>query len=98
MPECRGITVHVTDVHGQALPEWGVQHINLKQHSRRVSAYIQSTTDAIFQISLQPRIPWCDRDHPYSDDPDAWLGARRQERVDAKIRAKNTGGYIFLLS
>lgn len=98
MPECRGITVHVTDVHGQSLPEWGVQHINLKQQSRRVSAHIQSTTDAMFQISLQPRIPWFDQDHPYSDDPDDWSGDRRHERVDAKFRAKTTGGYISLLS
>ena len=98
MPDCRGITVHVTDVHGQSLPEWGVQHINLKEQSRRVSAHIQSTTDAIFQISLQPRIPWCDNDHPYSDDPDDWPAARWQERDIAKYKAKKHGGYICLLS
>ena len=90
--------MHVTDANGQSLPEWGVQHISPKHQGRRVSAHIQSTTDAIFQISLQPRIPWCDNDHPYSDDPDDWPGARRQERVIAKYRAKNHGGYIFLLS
>ena len=90
--------MHVTDVHGQSLPEWGVQHINLKQQSRRVSAHIQSTTDAIFQISLQPRIPWCDQDHPYSDDPDNWPRARWRERFLANRRAKTTGGNIFLLS
>lgn len=87
MPECRGITVHVTDVHGQSLPEWGVQHINLKQQSRRVSAHIESTTDAIFQISLQPRIPWYDKDHPYSDDLHGWRGTNRQER-----KVKDQGG------
>lgn len=97
MPECRGITVHVTDVKGQSLPEWGVQHVK----GRRVSAHIPSTTDAVFQISLQPRIPWCDKDHPYSDDPDDWddwPGDRRHERADAKFRAKTTGGDISLLS
>ena len=52
--------MHVTDVNGRNLPEWGVQHVNSKHQGPRVSAYIQSTTDAIFQISLQPRIPWCD--------------------------------------
>ena len=85
--------MHVTDVNGQSLPEWGVQHI--KDH--RVSAHIQSTTDAVFQISLQPRIPWCDKDHPYVDDPDDWLGDRGHERLDAKFRADTTGGCILLL-
>ena len=87
MPECRGITVHVTDVNGQSLPEWGVQHINRNHRGSRVSAHIQSTTDAIFEISLQPRIPWYDKDHPYSVDLDSWQGTRRQER-----KAKDQGG------
>ena len=86
--------MHVTDVNGQSLPEWGVQHIR----SRRVSAHIQSTTDRIFEISLQPRIPWCDKDHPYSDDPDDWPSDRKHERLDAKFRADTTGGIVLLLS
>ncbi|KAL6718866.1 hypothetical protein ACLMJK_003100 [Lecanora helva] len=58
MPSLRGITVHVTDEDGKALSEYGVQYIRRHSHGKRVSAYIQSKTDAQFRISVQPRIPF----------------------------------------
>ena len=65
MPQLQGITVHVTDDQGNNLPEWGIQHL---RQGDRVSAYIQSTTDAAFQVSVQPRIPWIDSNNPPSDN------------------------------
>ena len=58
MPHLRGITVHVTDSQGKNLQEWGVQYLRQHTETKRVSAYVQSTTDASFQISLQPEIPF----------------------------------------
>lgn len=58
MPHLRGVTVHVTDSQGKNLQEWGIQYLRQHTETNRVSAYIQSTTDVSFQISLQPEIPF----------------------------------------
>lgn len=58
MPHLRGITVHVTDSHGKNLQEWGTQYLRQQTEGKRVSAYVQSTTDVSFQVSLQPDIPF----------------------------------------
>jgi hypothetical protein len=43
----------------------GIRHL---RHTNRISAYIQSTTDAAFWVSVQPDIPYVDPDHtPYKD-------------------------------
>ena len=58
MPHLRGITVHVTDSNGKSIPEFGTQYLRRQSETRRVSTYIQSTTDVSFQVSLQPDIPF----------------------------------------
>lgn len=60
MPHLRGVTVHVTNSHGESLQEWGVQYLRQNTGESKVSAYVQSTTDVAFQISLQPDIPFLD--------------------------------------
>ncbi|KAL8862095.1 MAG: hypothetical protein Q9178_001550 [Gyalolechia marmorata] len=54
MPQLRDVTVHVTDVDGNALEEWGVQNLR----GDKVSTYIRSITDMPFRISIQPKIPY----------------------------------------
>ncbi len=54
MPQLRDVTVHVTDVHGNDLEEWGVQSLR----GNKVSAYIKSTTDMPFRITVQPKMPY----------------------------------------
>ncbi|KAL9061809.1 MAG: hypothetical protein Q9206_000274 [Seirophora lacunosa] len=58
MPKLRNVTVHVTDEKGNDLEEWGVQTLR----GSKVSAYIQSTPDMPFKISIRPKIPY--RDEP----------------------------------
>ncbi len=58
MPQLRDVTVHVTDVHGNDLDEWGVQSLR----GNKVSAYIKSTTDMPFRISIQPKTPYFDEE------------------------------------
>ncbi|KAL9037393.1 MAG: hypothetical protein Q9180_003741, partial [Flavoplaca navasiana] len=58
MPQLRDVTVHVTDVHGNDLDEWGVQSLR----GNKVSAYIKSTTDMPFRVSIQPKIPYFDEE------------------------------------
>ena len=58
MPHLRGVTVHITDCRGKNLPEWGIQYLRQGIGGRKVSAYVQSTTDVVFQISLQPNVPF----------------------------------------
>lgn len=60
MPHLRGVTVHVTNSHGESLQEWGVQYLRQSTGESKVSAYVQSTTDVAFQISLRPDIPFLD--------------------------------------
>ena len=56
MPQLRDVSVHVTDLHGNYLDEWGVQSLR----GNKVSAYIKSTTDMPFRVSIQPKIPYFD--------------------------------------
>lgn len=58
MPYLRGITVHVTDLHGNDFQEWGIQYLRQHTEEKRVSAYVQSITDVSFQVSVQPNIPF----------------------------------------
>lgn len=58
MPQLRDVTVHVTDVHGNDFDEWGVQNLR----GNKVSAYIKSTTDMPFRVSIQPKIPYFDEE------------------------------------
>lgn len=57
MPKYRSITVHVTDRHGNALTEWGVQKLD---RSKLTSCYIQSETDMAFRISIKPELPFAE--------------------------------------
>lgn len=67
MPSLRGVTVHVTNYRGEELAEWGVQRLRQKTgKGEKVSAHIQATTGAQFQVSIQPTIPFIDGDHCYS--------------------------------
>ena len=68
MPHLRGVTVHITDSHGEPLQESGVQYLRHHTGGSKVSAYVQSTTDVAFQISLQPDIPFIEHSPP-SDTP-----------------------------
>ncbi|KAL8954090.1 MAG: hypothetical protein Q9222_000069 [Ikaeria aurantiellina] len=52
MPYLRGLTVHVTDEGGNDLKEWGVQTLR----GNKVSAYIESTTNLPFRISVLPKL------------------------------------------
>ncbi|KAL8665128.1 MAG: hypothetical protein Q9202_002528 [Teloschistes flavicans] len=54
MPKIRGIAVHVTDGDGNALQEWGEQNLR----GDKVSAYIESTTDMPFKVSIKPDLPY----------------------------------------
>ncbi|KAL9641315.1 MAG: hypothetical protein Q9204_000109 [Flavoplaca sp. TL-2023a] len=58
MPQLRDVTVHVTDADGNDLDEWGVQSLR----GNKVSAYIKSTTDMPFRVSIQPKIPYFDEE------------------------------------
>ncbi|KAL8916894.1 MAG: hypothetical protein Q9172_006058 [Xanthocarpia lactea] len=58
MPQLRDVTVHVTDVDGNDLEEWGVQNLR----GNKVSTYIRSITDMPFRISIQPKIPYFDEE------------------------------------
>lgn len=60
MPHLRGVTVHVANSHGESLQEWGVQYLRQNTGECKFSAYVQSTTDVAFQITLQPDIPFLD--------------------------------------
>ncbi len=55
MPQLLGVTVHVTDTSGNALTEWGTRYL---RHGQKVFTYVKSTTDAPFQITVQPQIPF----------------------------------------
>ena len=66
MPRLRGLTAHVTDSRGKDLQEWGIQYLRRHTEGNRVSAYVQSTTDVSFEVSLQPEIPFT-RHFPPSD-------------------------------
>ena len=58
MPHLRGVSVHITDSYGKNLHEWGIRYLRQRTEGRRVSAYVQSTPDVSFQVSLQPDIPF----------------------------------------
>ena len=58
MPHLRGVSVHITDSYGKNLQEWGIRYLRQHTEGRRVSAYVQSTPDVSFQVSLQPDIPF----------------------------------------
>ncbi|KAL8672979.1 MAG: hypothetical protein Q9168_002573 [Polycauliona sp. 1 TL-2023] len=75
MPQLQGVTVRVTDVEGNDLEEWGIQ----KLRGNKVSAYIKSTSDQIFRVSVQPRIPYFD------DEP-------RLESDDVHIKMEDSSG------
>ena len=64
MPHLRGVTVHITDSRGKNFPEWGIQYLRQGIGGRKVSAYVQSTTDVAFQISLQPNLPFTESPIP----------------------------------
>ena len=61
MPKLRDVTVSVTDEKGSSLEEWGVQ---ILRSQNKVSAYIRSTTDTPFRVSIQPLIPYITPDVP----------------------------------
>ncbi|KAL8853498.1 MAG: hypothetical protein Q9221_001657 [Calogaya cf. arnoldii] len=63
MPQLCDVTVHVTDVDGNNLEEWGVQSLR----GNKVSAYIRSTTDMPFRITVQPKMPYFDDDLASAD-------------------------------
>ena len=56
--------MHITDCRGKTLPEWGIQYLRQGIGGRKVSTYVQSTTDVAFQISLQPNVPFTENPLP----------------------------------
>ena len=56
--------MHITDCRGKDFPEWGIQYLRQGIGGRKVSAYVQSTTDVAFQISLQPNVPFTESPIP----------------------------------
>lgn len=57
MPRLGGVTVHVTDIKGNDLEEWGVQRL---PSQGRASAYIKSTSNMGFRVTVRPRLPFMD--------------------------------------
>lgn len=84
MPHLRGITVHVTDSHGNDLQEWGVQYLRQHTEGKRVSAYVESTTNVSFQVSVQPKIPFTGQVH--SSDTSRGENAIAR-KIPARLRA-----------
>lgn len=80
MPQLRDVTVHVTDVHGNDLEEWGMQSLR----GNKVSAYIKSTTDMPFRITVQPKMPYFD-DEPASGDISHTQGRAGSDDVYIKM-------------
>lgn len=78
MPQLRNITVHVTDGNGNDLEEWGVQNLR----GNKVSAYIKSTTNMPFRVSIRPKIP-------YMDVQQLLPGSHHSQRIKGM-----DGGYI----
>ncbi|KAL8706058.1 MAG: hypothetical protein Q9201_000880 [Fulgogasparrea decipioides] len=79
MPKLRDVEVHVTDASGHELQEWGVQSLR----GNKVSAYIKSTTDMAFRISIRPTIPYPKDLQPLGD-----VGRDEEwEDIDEKPRA-----------
>lgn len=85
MPHLRGITVHVTDSYGKNLQEWGTQYLRQHTQGNRVSAYVQSTTNMSFQVSLQPDIPFIGHTLP----PD--ISGGENDSTKKKSRRLKTG-------
>ncbi|KAL8649029.1 MAG: hypothetical protein Q9210_004641 [Variospora velana] len=87
MPQLRNVTVHVTDEEGNDLEEWGVQSLR----GSKVSAYIKSTPDTPFKISVRPEIPYSDerqllRDSHHRASRRGFDGIRiKQEESEADI-------------
>lgn len=93
MPQLRGLTVRVTDGYGKELEEWGVQHVGLRTQRARVSAYIQSTTNTRFKVSIQPRIPFVDANNPLSDAEDGHVIKKESTGSDEDYKlGKYSGG------
>ena len=89
MPECRGVEVHVVNRNMQNIAEWGVQRLDLKEKGLRVSAYIQSSTDEKYQISVQLRISWYNEENLLPDDED-WIGDEGgRQTLDARFLGGN---------
>lgn len=83
MPSLKGVTVHVTDHKGNDFVEWGVQHLRQQAGKcEKVSAYIQSTTDVQFRVSVQPRIPFTDKGHPGSESEPEEVEQMKGEEAD----------------
>ncbi|KAL8806349.1 MAG: hypothetical protein Q9182_001379 [Xanthomendoza sp. 2 TL-2023] len=80
MPRLLDITVHVTDVQGNPLEELGVQ----KLRGNKISAYIESTNNKRFRISVQPKIPYLDHKPPPGDKFQR-LGSRGSGGVRIKM-------------
>ena len=91
MPQIRGISVHVTDPLGDNLQEWGVQHLRKHTKGERVSAYIQSTADASFQVSVQPELPFIDPDTLSHNLENERLPKRNLRDMHGKLTAHNRG-------
>ena len=70
MPHLRGVTVHITDSYGDNLQEWGTRYLRHGTGGKKVSAYVQSTTNAAFHVTLQPNIPFIETFPP----PDSIAG------------------------
>ncbi|KAL8721044.1 MAG: hypothetical protein Q9225_002188 [Loekoesia sp. 1 TL-2023] len=83
MPQLRDITVHVTDVDGNDLEEWGVQNLR----GNKVSAYIKSTTDMPFRVSIRPRIPYPD-EQPLCED--GRRGMKREVSDDVYVKQEDS--------
>lgn len=84
MPHFKGLTVHITDQHGEILQEWGIQHL---RGQSKVSAYIQSSTDMPFQITIKPDIPFQHPDVPVPNEgSDMDMGLRGSNKSDLHVK------------
>ncbi|KAL8785974.1 MAG: hypothetical protein Q9213_003050 [Squamulea squamosa] len=83
MPQLRDVTVHVTDVDGNNLEEWGIQNLR----GNKISAYIKSTTDMPFRVSVQPKIPYFEDDSPHDRIQSPWT----DEPDDICIKMEDAG-------
>ncbi|KAL9026398.1 MAG: hypothetical protein Q9196_004931 [Gyalolechia fulgens] len=85
MPQLQNVIVCVTDGDNKALEEWGVQYLR----GNKVSAYIKSTPNMPFRVSIRPRIPYPAERSPDKNDR---RGIMKEARDEARIKQENFAG------
>ncbi|KAI4170522.1 MAG: hypothetical protein LQ343_004899 [Gyalolechia ehrenbergii] len=90
MPQLQNVIVCVTDGDGKGLEEWGVQYLR----GNKVSAYIKSTPNMAFGISIRPRIPYPEEQPP---DEGGRRGIKKEVLSDVKNKREDLDGDINML-